>query len=357
MNHKEYNMKKIVFTGGGTAGQIIPNLAIIEELKNYKIYYLGSNGMEKEILKAYPQITYIEIPIAKFRRSLSLKNLLLPFKLTSAINKTKKILKKISPDLIFSKGGFVSIPPCLAANKLNIPIITHESDLSVGLANKVIARKAKYLCCSFQSTADNYQRNAIFTGSPIRKKIMNGDKNKILSRHKIKGNNPIILIVGGSLGAMAINNTIWDNIEKITNRYTIIHIVGKNNINKAINTTNYIQLEFVEDIENYFACADLVISRAGSNTIFELLSIHKPMILIPLPKSSHSRGDQEDNAKYFLDNKLAFVINQNKLDIDILSQTISHTLKNKLSIIKTMQNFKNTCGNLKIISLIEKTIK
>ena len=350
-------MKKIIFTGGGTAGHIIPNLAIIEELQNYKIYYLGSNGMEKEIIKSYPNITFIEIPVAKFIRSLSLKNLALPFKLISSINRTKKILKEISPDLIFSKGGFVSIPPCLAGKQLSIPIITHESDLTVGLANKIIAKKAKYLCCSFNTTAENYQKNAIFTGSPIRSKIRKGNKEIVIQRHNLKTNSPVILIVGGSLGAMAINKIIWNNIDTLVKAYTIIHIVGRNNINKQINTDNYYQLEFVNDIENYFNLADIVISRAGSNTIFELLSIHKPMILIPLPKTSHSRGDQEDNAKYFLDNKLAFTIKQDDLNINILMHKISHILKNKQLIIKTMQNFKNTCGNQKIIELINKTIK
>ena len=350
-------MKKIVFTGGGTAGHIIPNIAIIEELKNYKIYYLGSSGMEKEILKSYPNITFIEIPVVKLIRKLSLKNLSLPFKLISSINKTKKILQTIKPDLIFSKGGFVSIPPCIAGNQLSIPVITHESDLTIGLANKIIARKAKHLCCSFKTTAENYQKNAIFTGSPIRKKILSGNKDIVIKRHNIKTNKPIILITGGSLGAMTINRTIWNNIDKLSKHYTIIHIVGKNNINKDINVIDYYQIEFAQDIENYFSLADIVISRAGSNTIFELLSIHKPMILVPLPKTSHSRGDQIDNAKYFLENKLAFTIYQEDLSSEIIIQTINHILKNKQSIIKTMQNFKNTCGNSKIIELIQETIK
>lgn len=350
-------MKKIVFTGGGTAGHIIPNIAIIEELKNYKIYYLGSSGMEKEILKSYPNITFIEIPVVKLIRKLSLKNLSLPFKLISSINKTKKILQTIKPDLIFSKGGFVSIPPCIAGNQLSIPVITHESDLTIGLANKIIARKAKHLCCSFKTTAENYQKNAIFTGSPIRKKILSGNKDIVIKRHNIKTNKPIILITGGSLGAMTINRTIWNNIDKLSKHYTIIHIVGKNNINKDINVIDYYQIEFAQDIENYFSLADIVISRAGSNTIFELLSIHKPMILVPLPKTSHSRGDQIDNAKYFLENKLAFTIYQEDLSSEIIIQTINHILKNKQSIIRTMQNFKNTCGNSKIIELIQETIK
>jgi UDP-N-acetylglucosamine--N-acetylmuramyl-(pentapeptide) pyrophosphoryl-undecaprenol N-acetylglucosamine transferase len=350
-------MKKIVFTGGGTAGHIIPNIAIIEELKNYKIYYLGSSGMEKEILKSYPNITFIEIPVVKLIRKLSLKNFSLPFKLISSINKTKKILQTIKPDLIFSKGGFVSIPPCIAGNQLSIPVITHESDLTIGLANKIIARKAKHLCCSFKTTAENYQKNAIFTGSPIRKKILSGNKDIVIKKHNIKTNKPIILITGGSLGAMAINRTIWNNIDKLSKHYTIIHIVGKNNINKDINVIDYYQIEFAQDIENYFSLADIVISRAGSNTIFELLSIHKPMILVPLPKTSHSRGDQIDNAKYFLENKLAFTIYQEDLSGEIIIQTINHILKNKQSIIRTMQNFKNTCGNSKIIELIQETIK
>ena len=155
---------------------------------------------------------------------------------------------------------------------------------------------------------------------------------------------------------MPINKVIWNNIESLTKSYTIMHIVGKNNINKNINISNYHQIEFAKDIENYFAAADLVISRAGSNTIFELLSIHKPMILIPLPKTSHSRGDQVDNAKYFVDNKLAFCIQQDNLNISILIQTINHIIKNKHAIITTMQNYKNTCGNNKIIELIDKTI-
>ena len=350
-------MKKIVFTGGGTAGHIIPNLALIEELKNYKIYYLGSNGMEKELVKSNPNITYIEIPIVKLKRSLSPSNLLLPFKLINAINKSKSILKDIKPDLIFSKGGYVSLPPCFAGHSLSIPIITHESDLSIGLANKLIAKKAKYLCCSFKSTAEKYGKNALHTGSPVRNKIKNGNKDIIIKRHKINSNKPVILVVGGSLGAQKINETIWNNLKQLTQNYTIIHIVGKNKTNKEANSPNYHQIEFANDIENYFACADIVISRAGSNTIFELLTINKPMLLIPLPKSKHSRGDQVDNAKYFEENKLAKIIYQDDLNITNLNKEITHLLKNKSQIIATMQNYKNSCGNGKIIELITKTIQ
>lgn len=346
-------MKNIVFTGGGTAGHIMPNLAIIEELKGYNIYYIGSSGMEKDIISKYKNIKFIEIPVVKFSRSLSIKNLTIPFKLISSINKTKKILKEIKPSLIFSKGGYVSIPACFAGHSLNIPVITHESDLSIGLANKIIAKKSKYLCCSFKTTADSYGKNAIFTGSPIRKKVLYGQKNIILQRHNITPSKPTILVVGGSQGARAINNIILDNIDELTKKYNIIHIVGKNNKNTQ-KKYNYIQIEFANDIENYFAASDVVISRAGSNTIFELLALKKPMILIPLPKTKHSRGDQVDNAKYFEKNGFANVINQESLTNDLLLKTINETLINKSNFEKAMKNANNTIGNSKIIELINK---
>lgn len=349
-------MKKIVFTGGGTAGHIMPNIALISELKEYEIYYLGSNGMEKELIQKIPNIKFIEIPTVKFKRSLSINNLAIPFKLIKSIKKTKQILKDISPNLIFSKGGYVAIPVCMAGHALKIPIITHESDISLGLANKIIAPRAKYLCCSFQSTAEKFKKNAVFTGSPIRNKILKGNKNIVIIKHKLSTTKPIVLIIGGSLGAKPINETIWNNINELCNNYTIIHIVGKNNKNHAVDNKHYTQIEFANDIENYFACADVVISRAGSNTIFELLSIYKPMILIPLPKSSHSRGDQVDNANYFLEHKLALVIQQENLSIKTLINTIKHSLKNKNIIQQNMKNFQNTNGNKKIINLIKNTI-
>ncbi len=350
-------MKKIVFTGGGTAGHIMPNLAIIENLKNHKIYYLGSNGMEKQLISKYPDITYIEIPVVKFVRSLTPKNLLIPFKLIKSINYCKKILKDINPDIIFSKGGYVSIPVCIAGSKLQIPTLTHESDLTVGLANKIIAKKAKYLCCSFRETANSFGKNAIYTGSPIRNSILHGNKNTIISRHKINTKLPIILIVGGSLGAQAINECIWQNIQSLTKKYYIIHITGKNNINNNLkNTPNYIQIEFANDIQNYFALSDMVISRAGSNTIFELLALKKPMLLIPLSKKS-SRGDQILNAQNFKNNRIAKVILQEDLSSQTLQKGIEDCLNQKETLIKNMSSVKFANGNEKIINLIAETAK
>jgi len=352
-------MKKIVFTGGGTAGHIMPNIALIDELKEYEKYYIGSNGMEKKLISNRKDIEFIEIPSVKLKRSLSPSNLLLPFKLINAINKAKKILKNIKPDLIFSKGGYVSLPVCLAGNSLNIPVITHESDLSIGLANKLIAKKAKYVCCSFKKTADSLRHNGIFTGSPIRKKILSGNKQNINKKFKLTNGKHTILIVGGSQGAQHINEIIWNNLKELSNQYNILHIVGKNKINKSItkeNYDNYYQIEFADDIENYFAAADVVITRAGSNTIFELLAIEKPMILIPLPKSKHSRGDQVDNANYFKSNNLALSLEQSQLTYSTLTSAIKNILKNKEKFMNNIKNANKNIGNSKIIQIIKETI-
>jgi len=347
-------MKKIVFTGGGTAGHIMPNLAIIEELKDYEIFYIGSNGMEKDIISKYTNIKFFEIPSVKLKRSLTIENLLIPFKLIRSIQKSKEILRKINPCIVFSKGGYVSVPTSIAAQSLKIPVITHESDYSIGLANKIIAKKSKVLCCTFRDTAEKYEKNAVFTGSPIRNKIMNGNGNIIKQRHNIHTNKPIILIVGGSQGAKVINSIIFDNIKQLTKKYTILHIVGKNNIENNIKHSDYYQIPFADDIENYFDACDLVITRAGSNTIFELLEIEKPMILIPLPKTKHSRGDQVLNAQYFENNRLAKHIPQNLLSIDSLLFEIEHILKNKNKYIENMKKSNCHIGNNQIVNLIKR---
>lgn len=347
-------MKKIVFTGGGTGGHIMPNLSLIEKIQDrYKIYYLGSNGMEKNILKKCPKVTFVKIPAVKFIRSLTLKNLAIPFKLLKSIQICKKKLKEISPSLIFSKGGFVSVPVCLAGQKLKIPTITHESDITIGLANKIIGKRADAVCCSFEATAKKIGKNAIFTGSPIRPQIYSGNKQNLLAKHNLDTSKPIILVTGGSLGAQAVNNIIWNNLAYLTQKYTIIHLVGKNKTNNKIqNTHNYLQSEFANKIEDYFDLADIVISRAGSNTIFELLALKKPMILIPLSKKS-SRGDQILNAQDFKSKGFCEYILEDELNGTSLQKTIEKTLNQKTKYIANMSSFPSPDGTNTIIKLIE----
>ena len=286
-------MKKIIFTGGGTGGHIMPNLAIIEELKNkYQIAYIGGkNGMEKDIVKNVP---FFEVTTCKLIRSFSLSNLLIPFKLCKGYFEAKKILKSEKPNLIFSKGGYVAVPVVWAAKKLNIPIVSHESDYSIGLANKLTSKFSKAVCTSFEDTAKSI-KNGVYTGSPIRKEILNGNKNNLINKLNLNQSLPNLLVVGGSLGSKTINSFIENNSKEICKKFNIIHITGKNNDIKSFK--NYNTINYVDNIGDYYNLADIVITRGGSNVLFELLALKKPMLVIPLEKGS--RGDQVLNANLF----------------------------------------------------------
>ena len=343
-------MKKIVFTGGGTAGHVIPNLALINDIKNNaEIYYIGSNGIEKEIIKNN-KIAYYEITSTKLKRSLSISNFLIPFKLLKAIKQAKKILKKLKPDIIFSKGGYVALPVVFSAKKLNIPVICHESDMTLGLANKICKNKCKYICTSFEKTATNL-KNGIFTGSPLRKEIFTGDKEKAKSLFKNFKKVPTILIFGGSLGSKVINEAIFNLLPKLQN-YNIIHIVGKNNL-KKFKYENYVQLEFTDKIYDLFSLADIIISRAGSNSINEILALKKPNILIPLSKKA-SRGDQILNANYFKEKGYSKVILEEDLNETTLLNSIKEVLNNKDKYIENMKKSNVKLANQKIIDLLLK---
>lgn len=341
-------MKKIVFTGGGTAGHIIPNLAIINDIKNRaQIFYIGSNGLEKKLVQE-KNIDFFEISSTKLKRSLSFSNLLIPFKLIKAYNEAKKILKKIKPDVIFSKGGYVSLPVVLASHKLKIDVIAHESDLTMGLANKLCKNKCKIICTSFETTAKNL-KNGLFTGSPIRKEIFCGNIQNAQKLFKQPTKKPTILVVGGSLGSKIINEIIFQIIDNLK-EFNFIHIVGKGN-KKEINKENYVQLEYADNIQDLFALADIVISRAGSNAVNEILALNKPNILIPLSKKA-SRGDQILNAKYFQEKGYSKVIFEEDLNAINLIANIKNLYKNKEDYIKNMKQSNVKFANEKIIDLL-----
>ena len=347
-------MKKIVFTGGGTGGHIMPNLAIIDDLKNrYEISYIGSKtGMEKEIVgKSVP---YFEITTCKLRRSLSPSNLLIPFKLLRGYFEAKKILKAMKPNLVFSKGGYVSVPVVLACKKLKIPVVSHESDYSFGLANRLIAKFSKAICTSFEATGKN-MKNAVYTGSPIRKKILMGNKNNIKNALTLNPALPNLLIVGGSLGSQTINKIISQSIEEICKKFNIVHIVGKNNTIKS-NIKNYNILPYVNNIQDYIDLCDIVITRGGSNAIFEFLATRKPMLIIPLEKGS--RGDQVLNAKEFEKEGLAMSARESDLELDknMLLKLLEKLFENRKTFSENMSK-KHCFGNKKIIEQIEKYLK
>lgn len=346
-------MKTIVLTGGGTGGHVIPHLALIPKLKTEfdKIYYIGSeNGIEKEIISKEKNIKYFSIPTVKFVRKLTPKNLLIPIKLINSISKAKKILKEIKPNIIFSKGGFVSVPVVIAAKKLKIPIISHESDLTMGLANKIIYRYCNKMCTTFEKTALN-KNKCVYTGSPIRDSLFLGKTLYLFNNKK-----PTILFTGGSTGALALNKIIYSSLPDILKKYNVIHIVGKGKTNHNINYENYLQYEFVDNIQDIFKCCDIVVSRAGSNAIYELLALKKPMILIPLPKQQ-SRGDQIENAKYFKDQKFASVVFQEDISKNTLLTEIDNLYKNKDIYIENMEKVKFKNGNEEILKIIKKYTK
>lgn len=327
-------MKKIVLTGGGTAGHVYPALAVAENLNECELHYIGGEGIEKEILSNFKNITYHTIPTVKFERKLTLKNFLIPIKLAKSVKAAKKILEEINPDVIFSKGGFVAVPVALAGRRENFRIVSHESDLSFGLANKIILKCCDVMCTSFKETA-NGKKKCIYTGQPIRKKIFQGRNLKCFKNSK-----PTLLVLGGSLGAKAINELIIENLDALTQNFNILHIYGKKNF-KEIKHDGYKPVPYAENIEDFYATADIVISRAGSGAINELLALSKPMLLIPLPKGN-SRGDQIENAKLFEKKGFAEVLQAKDCDLKNIQKKLNNLLKNKDKIVEKMKkNAKN----------------
>lgn len=345
--------RTIILTGGGTAGHIMPNIALLPELKKEfdHIYYFGSaNSMEEKIMKDYNYITFIKIPTVKFIRKLTLKNLLIPFKLIKSIKFTKKQIKNIQPDVIFCKGGFVSVPVAIAGKKCKIPVISHESDLSMGLANKIILRYANVMCTSFEDTA-KINRKCVCTGSPIRDQIFKGNKNNVIKNSKFNSSKPIVLFFGGSLGSKKINSLLEKSLPELTKKYNVLHITGKGNKNNIKNNSYYSQ-EFASNIEDYFSASDIVVCRGGANSLFELLALKKPMLIIPLSKAE-SRGDQIENAHYFKKKNLAEVLLEENLTTTSLLNSLENINKNRQKIINNMTSTKQN-ANLKILEIILK---
>lgn len=344
----------IILTGGGTAGHVTLNINLKNELSKHfnKIIYIGSkNGIEKELIAKNTNYTYLTITTVKFERKKLLKNLAIPFKLKKGINEAIKILKETKPQIVFSKGGYVGLPVVIAAHKLKIPVICHESDISMGLANKLAKKYANVICTNFKSTAEKNGKKCIYTGMPL--KLSPLSKNEAKQKLNINTNKPILLITGGSLGAKSINEFIFKNIDNLTKNYYIIHLVGKNNFNHSIKNKDYKQIEFSNDMWSLMKCTDYAISRAGANTIIELLSNEILTIFIPLPKSV-SRGDQIDNALFLEKENLSKTILQEELSLKKLQNSLDY-LKNNANLIKNSiknANFKD--GTQKIINIILK---
>lgn len=350
---------KIVLTGGGTAGHVSPHLAILNDLKEYyeEIVYIGSyNGIEKEMLEPYTFVKYHPITTTKLVRDKIFKNMLIPFQLIKGVHESRKILKKEKPNVIFSKGGYVSLPVVIASKRYKIPVVAHESDLKMGLANKLSKRNATIICTTFKQTADDIKKKGIYTGSAL-KISDNLTQEECKQKLGIITNKPVLVVTGGSLGARFINNRVREEIKLITQKYFVVHLCGKNNIDSNLNKIkDYKQIEFTNEMITYLKSADIVVSRAGSNTIFEIACLKKPMLLIPLPKGN-SRGDQVDNAKYFNRNGYANFVSQEQLKYDGLLKHIDRTYKDRYELINNLKNANIQPANRKIVQIILENTK
>ena len=359
MGNGEKSRKRIVLTGGGTAGHVTPNLALMPRLKDlgYQIVYIGSyDGIEREIISK-TGTKYLGIATGKLRRYFDLKNFTDPFKVLKGYGEAKKYLKKIRPDVVFSKGGFVAVPVVLAAKSLKIPVIIHESDMTPGLANKICFPAARKVCCNFPETMDYLPPDkAVLSGSPIRQELFNGSREQGLSFCGFSEDKPVLLIIGGSLGSVAVNQAVRSALGQLLQDYQIIHLCGKGNLDPSLDgLTGYAQFEFIsEELPDLMAAADLVISRAGANSICELLALQKPNILIPLPASS-SRGDQLLNAESFRKQGFSRVLPEEEVTDDTLLEAVKETYEQRDNYIQCMEWAGQRDAITTIIRLIEES--
>lgn len=350
-------MKKIVLTGGGTAGHVTPNLALLPSLKElgYEIHYIGSyNGIERKLIEG-AGIPYDGISSGKLRRYFDLKNFSDPFRVLKGCAEAMRLMKKYRPDVVFSKGGFVAVPVVLAAKHYKVPTIIHESDMTPGLANKISLSAATKVCCNFPETLELLpEGKAILTGSPIRQELLSGDKFKAREFLGFTADKPVILVVGGSLGAVAVNEAVRAILPELLKSYQVIHLCGRGKLNESLKgLEGYAQFEYVkEELKDFFALTDIVISRAGANAICELLALHKPNLLIPLSANA-SRGDQILNARSFERQGFSIVLEEESLTDETLLDAVSRLYEHREHYIHTMKNSSQQNSIDTIVDLIE----
>ena len=355
-------MKRIVLTGGGTAGHVTPNIALLPALQaaGYEIAYVGSyEGIEKKLIADF-NIPYTGISTGKFRRYLDPKNFSDPFRVMKGFVEARNYLKNYQPDVVFSKGGFVSVPVVLAAKHCHIPAIIHESDITPGLANRIAIRGASKVCCNFPETMQYLPADkAVLTGSPIRRELFNGDAEKSLHYCGFPDHNkPVLLVVGGSSGSKVINEAVRKVLPELLEQFYVIHLCGKGNLDEHLKgVIGYAQFEYASaELTDMFALADLAVSRAGANSICELLALHKPNILIPLSAAA-SRGDQILNAKSFAKQGFSYVIEEENLTEQVLLDAIHNVYHDRDKYKKAMSESGQMDSIGTIVKLIESVSK
>lgn len=350
-------MKRIILTGGGTAGHVTPNIALIPKLREhgYEIQYIGSyTGIEKELIEPF-NIPYYGISSGKLRRYFSVQNFTDPFRVLKGFREAHAIIKELKPDIIFSKGGFVSVPVVLAGKRCKVPVIIHESDMTPGLANKLAIPSATKVCCNFPETLEALPKEkAVLTGSPIRQELLSGNKIAAMDMCNFTAGKPVILVIGGSLGAVAVNNAVREALPELLEHFQIVHLCGKGKMDDSLNNLDgYAQFEYIKnELRDIFALADIVISRAGANAICELLALRKPNLLIPLSANA-SRGDQILNAHSFERQGFSMVLEEESLTKESLLQAVKDLYENRGTFMNAMRDSRQQDSINTIIKLIE----
>ena len=352
-------MKRIILTGGGSAGHVTPNIALIPKLQElgYDIQYIGSyQGIEKDLIEPFG-IPYHGISSGKLRRYFSVQNFTDPFRVLKGLRQAHKLIHDLKPDVIFSKGGFVSVPVVLAGKHNHVPVIIHESDMTPGLANKLAIPGASKVCCNFPETLQHLPKEkAVLTGSPIRQELLSGNKLAALDFCGFTADKPVILVIGGSLGAVAVNNAVRSALPKLLENFQVIHLCGKGKMDESLmDTKGYRQFEYIKDeLRDLFALADIVISRAGANAICELLALRKPNLLIPLSANA-SRGDQILNARSFERQGFSIVLEEEETNDETLLTAVHNLYEHRDTYIQAMRNSAMQDSIDTIVRLIEET--
>ena len=353
-------MKRIILTGGGTAGHVTPNIALIPKLRElgFDIQYIGSyQGIEKELIEPFG-IPYHGISSGKLRRYFSLQNFTDPFRVLKGLGEAKKLIKELQPDIIFSKGGFVSVPVVIAGKQNKVPVIIHESEMTPGLANKLAIPSATRVCCNFPETLEHLPKEkAVLTGSPIRQELLSGNKIAAMDLCGFTADKPVILVIGGSLGSVAVNNAVREALPELLKSFQVVHLCGKGKLDESlVGTKGYIQFEYIKnELRDIFALSDVVISRAGANAICELLALRKPNLLIPLSANA-SRGDQILNARSFERQGFSIVLEEEEVTKASLLEAVNKLYANRGTYIEAMRNSGQHDSINTIVNLIEESM-
>ena len=350
-------MKRIVLTGGGTAGHVTPHMSLIPRLMaaGYDIHYIGTeHGIEHELIGKIPGITYHVVKSGKLRRYFSVQNFTDPFRVLHGAWTSVWLMRKLKPDVCFSKGGFVSVPVVIGAWMARVPTVCHESDLTPGLANRISAKFVNRVATTFQECADALGKKAVMTGTPLRPALFQGSRAKGLAMAGFTGDKPVLLMTGGSLGAQSVNACLRACLPALLPHMDVLHLCGKGNVDENMKTlAGYCQLEFLGDeMADALAAADIVLSRAGSNTLSELLALGKPMLLVPYPLGA-SRGDQIKNAESYEKRGLARVLPQERMTPDTMTTALLDLLRDRETLRAAVEAYPVKDGTDAVLQLIE----